>query len=105
MTDDSVVYPRIGTEFAGHSSVNHSAEEYVKTGGFAHTNTVESHFALLKRGVIGTFHNISEAHLERYLAEFDFRANTRDLADDERAALWLASAQGKRLLYRQPNQA
>jgi hypothetical protein len=59
----------------------------------------------LKRGVYGTFHNISEAHLHRYLAEFDFRANTRDLNDAERAALWLASAQGKRLLYRQPDQA
>ena len=69
------------------------------------TNTVESHFALLKRGVYGTFHNISEAHLHRYLAEFDFRANTRDLSDDERAALLLAGAQGKRLLYRQPNRA
>jgi hypothetical protein len=105
MTDDSTVYPRIGDEFAGHSTVVHSAEEYVKDGGFTHTNTVESHFALLKRGVYGTFHNISEAHLHRYLAEFDFRANTRDLDDAERAALLLASAQGKRLLYRQPHQA
>jgi hypothetical protein len=103
MTDESAVYPSIGSEFAGHGSVNHSAGEYVKTGGFHHTNTVESHFALLKRGVYGTFHNISEAHLHRYLAEFDFRANTRDLNDAERAALLLASAQGKRLLYRQPD--
>jgi transposase-like protein len=59
MTDESTVYPSIGAEFAGHGSVNHSAGEYVKTGGFHHTNTVESHFALLKRGVYGTFHNIS----------------------------------------------
>jgi transposase-like protein len=104
MTDDSRVYPSIGDEFAGHSSVNHSAEEYVRLGGFAHTNTVESHFALLKRGIYGTFHNISEAHLHRYLAEFDFRANTRDMTDGERAAALLAGAKGKRLLYRQPNQ-
>jgi transposase-like protein len=90
MTDDAAVYPSIGDEFAGHSSVNHSAEEYVRLGGFAHTNTVESHFALLKRGVYGTFHNISEAHLHRYLAEFDFRANTRDLDDAERAASFIA---------------
>lgn len=103
MTDDAAVYPAIGNEFAGHSSVNHSAEEYVKLGGFAHTNTVESHFSLLKRGVFGTFHNISEAHLPRYLAEFDFRANTRDLGDAERAAALLAGAKGKRLLYRQPD--
>ena len=105
MTDDSRVYPPIGAEFAGHSSVNHSAEEYVQLGGFAHTNTVESHFALLKRGVYGTFHNVSEAHLHRYLAEFDFRANTRDMTDGERAAALLAGAKGKRLLYRQPHQA
>jgi transposase-like protein len=103
MTDGSPVYPRIGDEYAGHSSVDHSAEEYVRLGGFVHTNTVESHFALLKRGVFGTFHNISEAHLHRYLAEFDFRANTRDMTDGERAAALLAGAKGKRLLYRQPN--
>jgi hypothetical protein len=59
----------------------------------------------LKRGVYGTFHNISEAHLHRYLAEFDFRANTRDMTDTERAAALLAGAQGKRLLYRQPDNA
>jgi transposase-like protein len=105
MTDEAAVYPSIGAEFAGHGSVNHGAEEYVKTGGFHHTNTVESHFALLKRGIYGTFHNISEAHLSRYLAEFDFRANTRDMNDGERAAALLAAAKGKRLLYRQPNQA
>jgi transposase-like protein len=81
MTDAAAVYPAIGDEFARHGAVNHGAEEYVKTGGFHHTNTVESHFALLKRGVFGTFHNISEAHLHRYLAEFDFRANTRDMDD------------------------
>lgn len=105
MTDGAAVYPSIGAEFAGHSSVDHSAEEYVRLGGFAHTNTVESHFALLKRGVYGTFHHLSEAHLHRYLAEFDFRANTRELSDAERASALLAGAQGKRLLYRQPDKA
>ena len=103
MTDESSVYPKIGKEFAGHGTVNHSADEYVTMGGFQHTNTAESHFALLKRGIYGTFHNISEAHLHRYLAEFDFRANTRDISDAERAALLLAGAQGKRLIYRQPH--
>ncbi len=101
MTDDSAVYPKIGDEFSGHGTVNHSAEEYVTLGGFHHTNTVESHFALLKRGVYGTFHNISEAHLHRYLAEFDFRANTRKITDAERAAMLLKGAKGKRLIYRQ----
>ena len=103
MTDESGVYPKIGAEFAGHGTVNHSAGEYVTTGGFKHTNTVESHFALLKRGMFGTFHSVSEAHLHRYLAEFDFRANTRHLTDSERAAALLRGGQGKRLVYSQAN--
>jgi transposase-like protein len=100
MTDESPVYPGIGKHFAGHGTVNHSAEEYVR-GVFWHTNTVESHFALLKRGVYGTFHHVGEAHLGRYLAEFDFRANTRKLTDEERCAALLRGAKGKRLVYRQ----
>jgi transposase-like protein len=104
MTDESKVYPSVGKEFAGHGSVNHSAGEYVR-GTFWHTNTVESHFALLKRGIYGTFHNISEAHLHRYLAEFDFRANTRQISDAERAALLLVGTKGKRLVYRQAGEA
>jgi transposase-like protein len=103
MTDESAVYPTIGDEFAGHGTVNHSADEYVRTGGFHHTNTVESNFALLKRGIYGTFHNVSEAHLHRYLTEFDFRANNRHIVDAERAAALLGGAKGKRLLYRQPD--
>jgi transposase-like protein len=105
MTDESPVYPKVGDEFAGHGTVNHSAEEYVRLGGFMHTNTVEGFFALLKRGVFGQFHNISEAHLHRYLAEFDFRHNHRDLTDAERADELIKGAAGKRLTYRQPDQA
>jgi transposase-like protein len=102
MTDEAAVYPSIGDEFAGHSTVNHSAEEYVKLGGFAHTNTIESQFATFKRGVYGTFHNISEAHLSRYLAEFDFRYNNRvalGINDTERATKAIRGAIGKRLTY------
>jgi transposase-like protein len=105
MTDESRVYPSVGAEFATHLSVNHSADEYVRLGGYAHTNTVESHFALIKRGIYGTFHSLSEAHLHRYLAEFDFRANTRKLSDAERCDALLAGVKGKRLLYRQPDGA
>ena len=72
MTDESPVYTRLGREFAGHSSVNHSASNYVTTGGFKHSNTVENFFSIFKRGVIGTYHHMSEAHLGRYCAEFDF---------------------------------
>jgi transposase-like protein len=100
MTDESMVYTRVGSEFAGHSVVNHSAREYVTTGGFKHSNTAENFFSIFKRGVIGTYHHMSEAHLGRYCAEFDFRYNTRSMTDGERAALALKGAEGKRLTYR-----
>ena len=105
MTDESAIYPSVTKGFAGHSTVNHSADEYVRLGGFVHTNTVESRHALLKRGIYGTFHHISEAHLHRYLVEFDFRANTKDMVDVERAAALFKGAQGKRLMYNQPRSA
>jgi transposase-like protein len=104
MTDEAMVYARLGREFADHSTVNHSADEYVR--GEHHTNTVEPLFALLKRAVYGQFHHISEAHLHRYLAEADFKYNTRsalEIEDAERADKLLRGAKGKRLLYRQPD--
>ncbi len=104
MTDESNVYTRTGREFAGHSSVNHSAKEYVTTGGFKHSNTVENFFSIFKRGVIGTYHHMSEAHLQRYCHEFDFRYNTRKITDGERAAIALKGIEGKRLTYRRAGQ-
>ncbi len=104
MTDESSVYPKVGDEFAGHGTVNHSAKEYVR-GSFWYTNTVESYFALIKRGVYGNFHNISEAHLHRYLSEFDFRYNHRAMSDAERGDELLKGAKGKRLMYHQPGEA
>jgi ISXO2 transposase-like protein len=103
MTDEAAVYEKLGREFAGHGTVNHSADEYVKTGGFHHTNTVESFFALLKRAVYGNFHHVSEAHLHRYLYEADFKYNHRHVSDAERGEELLRGAKGKRLLYRQPD--
>ncbi len=103
MTDESHVYTSVGREFNGHSSVNHSASEYVTTGGFKHSNTAENFFSIFKRGVIGTYHHISEAHLARYCSEFDFRYNTRKLSDAERTAEAIKGARGKRLMYRQPS--
>ena len=108
MTDQAGVYPSIGAEFAGHGVVNHSIGEYVTKGGFVHTNTVEGSFAILKRGVYGTFHSISEAHLHRYLAEFDFRYNSRaalGYTDAMRTSDAIKGVVGKRLTYRQPDQA
>ena len=58
--------------------------------GDAHSNTVEGYFSVLKRGIIGTYHHVSEAHLKRYLAEFDFRYNNRmslGINDGERTAM------------------
>ena len=73
----------------------------VRKGGFAHSNTAENFFSIFKRGVIGTYHHMSEAHLARYTAEFDFRYNTRKITDGERADTALAGIAGKRLTYRQ----
>lgn len=101
MTDESPVYPSATAGFAGHGTVNHSIEEYVR-GKFWHTNTVESYFSILKRGVIGTYHHVSAEHLKRYLGEFDFRHNERaalGVDDSERTAKAIRGAAGKRLTY------
>jgi transposase-like protein len=100
MTDELASYASIGREFAGHTTVNHAADEYVRMGGFAHVNTAECRFSLMKRAVFGTHHSISEAHLHRYLVEWDFKFNTRKLSDKERAAVALKGIEGKRLTYR-----
>jgi hypothetical protein len=97
-----LVYPAVTKDFAGHGTVNHSAEEYVRAQ-FWHTNTVENYFSILKRGITGTFHHVSEAHLHRYLAEFDFRYNQRaglGVDDGERMAKAAQGIVGKRLTYR-----
>lgn len=106
MTDEGGEYYHIGKEFSRHEKVNHAAGEYVR--GDAHSNTVEGYFATLKRGIIGTYHHVSEAHLKLYLAEFDFRYNERmalGVDDATRAARAVRGIEGKRLTYHQPNQA
>jgi hypothetical protein len=73
-----------------------------------HSNTVENYYSILKRGITGVYHSVSEAHLHRYLAEFDFRYSNRSglgIEDAERAARALKGAEGKRLMYNQPRQA
>ncbi|MER8927716.1 transposase [Mesorhizobium sp. M0859] len=70
MTDEALTCTAIGREFAGPGAVNHSADEYIHTG-FVHTNTIENFFSILKRGAYGVYHHVSEAHLSRYLIEFD----------------------------------
>lgn len=98
MTDQAGQYLHVGKEFDRHETVNHGADEYVR--GDAHTNTAECRFSLMKRAVFGTHHSISEAHLARYLAEWDFKWNTRKVKDGERAALIAKGIEGKRLTYR-----
>jgi transposase-like protein len=105
MTDGARFYRYLGREFASHQSVNHEAGEYVR--GIAHSNTVENFFSILKRGINGTFIHVSEAHLGRYLAEFDFRYNHRaglGVNDTERTDELLRNVGGKRLTYRQPSE-
>jgi transposase-like protein len=101
MTDEAGEYFHIGRAFSRHEKVNHHAGEYVR--GDAHSNTVESYFATFKRGIVGTYHSVSEAHLKRYLAEFDFRYNERSalgVEDEARADALIRGIVGKRLMYR-----
>jgi transposase-like protein len=101
MTDTAGGYMSVGKEFVRHEMVDHGTGEYVR--GDAHSNTVEGYFSILKRGIIGTYHHVSEAHLQRYLAEFDFRYNNRSalgITDGERTANALKRIEGKRLTYR-----
>ena len=83
-----------------HESVCHNRGEYSR--GDVTTNGVESSFALLKRGIVGTFHQISKKHLPLYLAEFDFRWNQRKVTDGERTVAALKKSEGKRLMYKDP---
>ena len=99
MSDENPSYNGIGKTFAGgHDTVCHSAKEYAR--GDVNTNTAESSFALVKRGIIGTYHNVSKAYLYRYLWQFDFVWNGRKLNDGERTVLAVKAAEGKRLMYR-----
>jgi len=93
--------PTHGREFAGHSAVNRSIEEYVR-GHFWHTNTVEGYFSILKRGITGIYQHCSQQHVKRYLGEFDFRYNHRvalAVDDHQRTEAALSGIFGKRLTY------
>jgi transposase-like protein len=98
ITDDYQVYNGIGSEYAGgHESVCHSTKEYVR--GDIHTNTAESSFAILKRGIMGIYHNVSKEYLHRYVWQFDFIWNHRKSNDGERTVAAIKAAEGKRLKY------
>ncbi len=100
MTDQAKQYIKVGRQFARHEWVNHVQDEWAR--GDAHTNTVEGFFSLLKRGLNGIYHSVSEHHLHRYLSEFDFRYSNRELSDGQRTALAIKQSEGKRLRYAEP---
>jgi transposase-like protein len=109
-TDSSRLYTRTGEEYASHKVTNHAAGEYVRYEGaeVIHSNTIENVFSVFKRGMVGVYQHCGEAHLHRYLAEFDFRYNRRaalKVSDAERAEDLLRMARDKRLTYRRTGEA
>lgn len=101
-TDESRLYLNLNKGFQ-HATVNHREGEYSRKTGSGRTvttNSVESSFALLKRGIVGAFHHVSKKHLHRYCDEFDFRWNERKAGDVERTQAALRESKGKRLTYR-----
>src|SRR5580693_5631775 len=99
VTDGSKTY--IG-QAEKHESVDHSKFEWSR--GDVHTNNLENFFSIFKRGLVGTYQHMDKKHLDRYLAEFDFRRNTRaklGISDTQRTAIAMKGIEGKRLTYRQ----
>ena len=97
-TDGWHAYKRFADEFASHSSVDHGAREYVR--GDVSTNQAENYFSQLQRSLDGTHHHVSHEHLDRYLAEFDFRYSTCKESDSDRMARLVGRVHGRRLSYR-----
>lgn len=101
LTDESSMYPRAGRYFAGgHFTTHHRAREYVR--GDVHSNTVESFFSRVKRGLYGIHHSVSKCHLHRYVAHWTFLHNTRWMNDGERTVAAIRRSEGKRLVYLSP---
>ena len=93
-TDEAIAYKGLPRY---HEAVAHGAGEYVR--GMAHTNGLESHWALFKRGIDGVYHHISVKHLGRYANEFEGRHNARPKDTADQMAAMVKSAEGKRLSY------
>ena len=100
MTDEWQSYDGLDKEYASHETVDHGRGEYAR--GNVYTNTAESWTALLKRGIVGTFHHVSEKHLDRYVGEFAFRWDNRKVDDGQRTINALKGIEGKRLYYKDP---
>ena len=100
-TDESRLYASAADLVATHETVKHSAGEYARD--HVHTNTIEGYFSIFKRGMKGVYQHCKEKHLHRYLAEFDFRYNSRKITDMERTIAAVRGGEGKRLTYHQPH--
>jgi transposase-like protein len=101
VTDGSNTYKFYMPNKSQHESVDHSKREWVR--GDVHTNTPEGYFSIFKRGLVGIYQHMDGKHLHRYLAEFDFRMNTRaklGYSDAERTSIAMKGIEGKRLTYR-----
>lgn len=98
MTDEAHHYKAVGREFTRHGHILHAGRQYAE--GDIHSNSAENFFSILKRGVIGTYHHWSAAHMHRYLAEFSLRYSTKGNTDGQRAATILKGMEGRRLTYR-----
>lgn len=104
MTDQLRSYHGIGNEFAGgHVAVDHSRGEYSRDG--LGTNEAEAYFALLKRGIVGSFHHVSKQHLQKYCDEFSYRWDRRRESDSERTDGAIQASEGKRLMLKEPVEA
>jgi transposase-like protein len=99
LTDEHSAYVGLGDVFLAHETVNHSAGEYQR--GFASTNGVESVWALLKRSIYGTWHQVSIKHLDRYVNEVSFRLNAGAVKQHtlDRLDSFVDAVDGKRLTY------
>jgi transposase-like protein len=96
MSDEFGGYKDLEKEFKDHQVVNHSKKEYAR--GIVNTNSIESFWALLKRGIVGIYHHVDKKHLDKYIDEFEFRYNTKHIHDAERFSSMLSCCEG-RLTY------
>ena len=98
ITDEAGQYKYLTRDFAEHHVVRHGSGEYGRSE--IHTNTIEGYFSIFKRGMKGVYQHCGKRHLQRYLAEFDFRYNQREVTDLQRTVTTLRGIEGKRLMYR-----
>ena len=96
-TDEYRPYRALSVDF-NHGLVNHSAEQYVS--GSVHTNNIENFWSLLKRCIKGIYHHVSNKHLEKYVNEFTFRYNNRNLSNGSKFDIAIANGVNKSLNYK-----